>query len=384
MITEFLFSSPDGDIPLGAQDLERPFLITPSQSHPFLTLADYFNSLKAFILSETAIQSICSSREGSVNSHDLDPIEKILIRSEKHGVLYHLASVEVFSNSQRLKLAISTAISGHGRQWLDREDGILNQLNASFNLPYLPKIFYRAEVTCQRGQMCESLLMLLSEWFESFHEWHMTIDQRDNMQKICIWDHINGNRQASPKEAFEIFRQAAMILTLYYDTSNFYQIHPWHHAAGDFIVRSKEGDIDVRLTTARGYCSLMDYFSVDFVNPVIAIIYFFLNMTVRMRLDRLDGVGETTWAGDFSVEAVTRGFFDALETMEKQGRYGLVRVKDLISLLGSFKEEELEALFQPLSCLYQEDTPADYALIKENMGTHIRLLHQYLRKEVVQ
>lgn len=375
MIIQYLFSSPEGDITLGPEDLKRAFLITPSQGHPFLTLGDYFNSIKTFILMDQARQSVFSSGVGPKTSADFDDIRKILIRSEKHGVMYHLASVEIFLKAQRLKLAVSTAVSEDGRQWLGREYGILHSLNTSFKLPYLPKAFYKGKVTCQSGERQETILMLLAEWFEDHHEWHLTIDQRDNMQKICIWDHKNGNRYASTEEAFEIIRQAAMILTLYYDMNNYCQIYPWHHAAGDFIVGNTDGAVDVRLTTARGYRSLMDYFSEDIVNPVIAIIYFFLNMTVRMRLDRLDGVGDAAWAGDFSVEAATRGFFDALKIMEEKGRYLSGRVEDLLSLLKSFKEEELGALFQSLSCSYQEDNPTDYSLIKANLKRHIRLLH---------
>jgi hypothetical protein len=379
MIIQYLFSSPEGDITLGPEDLKRAFLITPSQAHPFLTLGDYFNSIKTFILMDQARQSVFSSGVGSKTKADLDDIRKILIRSEKHGVLYHLASVEIFLKAQRLKLAVSIAVSKDGRQWLGRECGILNLLNTSFNLPYLPKTFYNGEVTCQSGERQETIMMLLAEWFEDYHEWHLTIDQRDNMQKICIWDHKNGNRYASTEEAFEIIRQAAMILTLYYDMNNYCQIYPWHHAAGDFIVGNTDGAVDIRLTTARGYRSLMDYFSEDIVNPAIAIIYFFLNMTVRMRLDRLDGVRDAAWAGDFSVEAVTRGFFDALKIIEEKGRYLPGRVEDLLSLLKSFKEEELGALFQSLSCLYQEDNPADYSLINTNLKRHINLLHQYVQ-----
>ena len=46
---------------------------------------------------------------------------------------------------------------------------------------------------------------------------------------------------------------------------------------------------------------LMASFSERNANPMIAMIYFFLDTTVKMRLDRLDGVGETAWVDDFAV-----------------------------------------------------------------------------------
>ena len=50
MIVEYLFSTSEGDFPAGQSELALPFKITPTQDHPSLTLKDYFNAVKAFIL----------------------------------------------------------------------------------------------------------------------------------------------------------------------------------------------------------------------------------------------------------------------------------------------------------------------------------------------
>ena len=123
----------------------------------------------------------------------------------------------------------------------------------------------------------------------------------------------------------------------------------------------------------------MDYLSEDTVNPMIAIVYFFLNLTIRMRLDKLDGVGETVWAGDFSVDAATEGFFEALRTMNREGRFNHGEAKDLLSLLQSFEEDEIETLFQPLLGLYQDDSPSDISVIQENLKPHVKRLYQTLQ-----
>jgi len=369
MNIHYLFSSPDGDISLTANDLARPFLITPAEPHPFLTLGDYFKSIETFIIKKHL------NKQTDINS-----IREILIRSEKHGALYHPASVEVLIDGKPLKMAVITAVSEKGKEWLAREYEILKHLTRSYKLPYLPQIYTKGEVTCKADDnKHERLVMLLAEWFEGYHEWHLSIDEKDLSQKICIWDLENSNRYASKNEASEIFRQASKIITLYYDTNSFKQIYPWHHAAGDFIVGTRNSRIDVKLTTARRYESIMDSFSEDKVNPIIAIVYFFLNLTVRMRLDKLDGVGKTVWAGDFSAGAATAGFFEALMTMETKDRYNLGKIEDLLSLLQSFSEKELEGLFQSLLILYQKDDPEDLAVIQKNMDRHILVLHQTLQ-----
>ncbi|MBL7226156.1 MAG: hypothetical protein ISS59_08470 [Desulfobacteraceae bacterium] len=380
MIIEYLFSSPEGDISLGPEDLARPFLITPSEHHPFLTLGDYFNAIREFIFKDQGKRLAYILKERLNREIDPDSIHKILIRSEKHGALYHLASVEVFADDKQTKFAVSTAVSEKGKGWLTHEYEILNLLNSSLKLPYLPNVCLKGEMKCQAGNgKHETLSMLLSEWFEEYHEWHLSIDENDNNQKLCIWDLRQGHRYASEKESYEIFRQASRILTLYYDTLSYKQIYPWHHAAGDFIVKTRDRSVDVRLTTVREYQSIMNYFSEETANPMIAIVYFFLNLTIRMRLDKLDGVGETVWAGDFSVDAATKGFFEALRLMKGEGRFKFGQIDDLLSLLQSINEDELERLLQPLLDLYEEDDPADLFVILANSKSHVNLLYRALQ-----
>ena len=380
MKIKYLFSSPEGDISLGPKDLTRPFLITPSEHHPFLTLGDYFNAIREFILKDQGNSLSYMLKERLNRKTGLDSIKKILIRSEKHGALYHLASVEILVDDKEVKFAVSTAVSAKGKGWLTNEYEMLNLLNNTLKLPYLPDVCFKGEVKCQAdNRKHETLSMILSEWFENYHEWHLSIDKNDNNQKICIWDFQNGNRYASKKEAFEIFRQASKILTLYYDTKDLNQIYPWHHAAGDFIVKTRDRSVDVRLTTVREYQSIMNYFSEETANPMIAIVYFFLNLTIRMRLDKLDGVGETVWAGDFSVDAATKGFFEALRLMKGEGRFKFGQIDDLLSLLQSINEDELERLLQPLLDLYEEDDPADLFVILANSKSHVNLLYRALQ-----
>ena len=60
-------------------------------------------------------------------------------------------------------------------------------------------------------------------------------------------------------------------------------------------------------------------------------------MTMRMRLDRVDGVGELVLAGTDMVPAIVAGFARALGEREDVGDGGL----GLLDFLGSFSAEEL-------------------------------------------
>ena len=278
-----------------------------------------------------------------------------------------------------MMMCVSTAVSANGKAWLKHEFDLLKFLNSTFALPHLPAPYFEGDVKVRSDYGNESMSMFLTEWFENYHEWHLSTDEKGDKQGICVWDLKNGHWFTSKEQGFEIFRQASKILTLYYGTRDFNQVYPWHHAAGDFIVRSKDGIIDVKLTTARKYEPIMLFSSKDTIDPVVALTYFFLNLSIRMRLDRLDGVGARAWAGGFSVDALIRGFFDGLRIMEAEGRYGLGQVKDLLSLFKGFDQEELAGLFCPLLDMYAKEDPGDFSVIQANMGSHTQELYEAIQ-----
>jgi hypothetical protein len=46
MIVEYLFSSHERDLPVDSDTLGQPWLLTPSEPQPSLTLGDYFDAVK--------------------------------------------------------------------------------------------------------------------------------------------------------------------------------------------------------------------------------------------------------------------------------------------------------------------------------------------------
>ena len=381
MIVKYLFSSPKGDIPAGPDELASPFKITPSKEHPYLSLRDYFDAIRDFILRDCARPLVALLRDLLHTNLNPDDIYELLIRTEKHGALYHIASIEVISGNQPVKLSVSTAVSERGKALLSNEFEVLESLYGKFHLPYLPRPYSLQEVPCDAGGREESLLMLLAEWFEDYHEWHLRGEEEDGVSKVCVWDNKNGYWIASEKERNEIFRQIAKILTLYYNTKDFSQIYPWHHGAGDFIIKREKGQIHTRLTTVRKYEEIMRLVSDDSVNPFVAITYFFLNLTIKIRLDRSDGVGTMVWADEFSVEAAIEGFFEALCLMEMENRFHLGSVDDLLALFKAFDPEDLQKIFDSLLRLYQHEDAdeEDFQTINKNLVTHVRQLYKAIQ-----
>ena len=136
----------------------------------------------------------------------------------------------------------------------------------------------------------------------------------------------------------------------------------------------------MRLTTVREYAPLLAAFSGKDADPTIAFIYFFLDTTVRMRLDRLDGVGEAVWLEDFAVAATVNGLFEGLRLQEKNGNgNAAVRTDALLSLMQSFDKPELAQVFNPLLAYYAEQDSNDMDLIGAHVADHLTLLHHTIQ-----
>ena len=365
MMAQYLFSSSEGDVPLDDKTLDRAFLLNPFEAHSFLTLRDYFQSIERFILDRVEVLV-----EKSKTALSPDRIGEMLIRSEKHGTLYHVASVEILGDGTRIKFAVSTAFSEPRKGVLLNEYETMRFLNQHFSYDYLPKVYVADAAPCSNPKGSETVVMCVSEWLEAYHEWHLSADQ-DGKQAVLIWDMEKGNRIASREEGHSIFREASRILTLYYDLTTYRQIYPWHHAAGDFVVKCAGGAAKVKLTTARNYLPLISFSKKADTNRMTALVAFLLNVAVQMRLDRIGGVGEPVWAQEEFVTPSLEGFFGALQTMKAEGRWDLGQGPDALTLLKKFSTEELHTLYAPLMESYQNEKPEDFKVVERNLESHI-------------
>jgi hypothetical protein len=156
--------------------------------------------------------------------------------------------------------------------------------------------------------------MFLGEWFPGFHEFHLTRGCTDSEQHLAVWDPEIGCRLLGQSQIKALYVHIAKILTYYFNPLTGECIHSWHHAAGDFVVRLSESDVEVRLVTVREYRPFFKAGlpSQDIKSRLEALLIFFLHLTLRTRLDRLDGVGDIEWAGPLAVEGTLVGTFEAL------------------------------------------------------------------------
>jgi hypothetical protein len=221
--------------------------------------------------------------------------------------------------------------------------------------------------------------MFAGEWFGSFHEFHASGMDPSDPGSIRVWDPVDADCYMTKEQARLVYEQAAMILTACYDLQTTEQISFWHHAAGDFVVNLEEPQAPkVKLITVRRYAPLLE--SVEETNEAMlnGLLLFFLNLTLHMRLDRLDGVKEVCWLEEGVVAATIRGFLQGLTLQFKNRRIPDGFIDGYKSFLAEIELATLQALFTALAGRFPKGS-ADTPIVLSHVEEHIQAFYRALR-----
>ncbi len=298
-------------------------------------------------------------------------IESLDIIAEKHGAEYHPARIELRAGPSKTCFIVNVAVSDRGRNSLTNEYKTANFLHEKFRTKFIPRAYCLDHEAINSGEEDgSSALMALGEWFDGYHEFHRSVDERDGSKRIALWDLDRGYEFLSSGKSSQVYQGASSVLTFFYDVETFEEIFPWHQAAGDFVVRQERGNIDVKLIATRQYAARVGFAEDAAANRVMSLVMFLTNLTVRMRLDRLDGVGEVVWADDDCVDATLRGFFEAMKKKVADGSCDKGDWNQFLDALKRFSPAEWAQLFQALIGSYQRDAP-DFPVIEDNLADHV-------------
>jgi len=307
-------------------------------------------------------------------------ITEIVLIAEKHGSDYHPARVRVVTRNRLFSFVVNVALTERGKERADREFHTLLQLFGRFGSRFVPRVYFLDAVGfCSTNGQAGTMTMFLGDWLERYYEFHLSAHGKDGSPRTVIWDNDLGHGFVSSREAEEIFRQAAFILTHYYDTRTFEEIFPWHHASGDFVVGRPDGLIDAKLIAVRQYARRVVFTDDSPENAVTALLLFFANLTLRMRLDRFDGVGEIAWAGDHCVEGTIRGFLDSLQRKAHEGSCDHFFPGHVMNLIRAMSPGELAEVFSAVLESYDKNAP-DMPVIRAHVVDHIHKVYRILQE----
>jgi hypothetical protein len=347
--------------------------------------ADYFQAARAFLEKDDyrALRRGLSHAVGHpVDSSALGPIDICLA---KHGQFYHPAKVEVEASGRRYAWALNVAVSDAGLRIYRREYQCLKRLADEFPVAYAPRVFDAALVlTGDKGP----LGLFLAEWFDGFCEFHLGISPVNGQKRVSVWLDNGNCLELTQLQVQEVIRKASMILTYYFNPDTLEQIYPWHHGAGDFIVRIQNQAIQVRLSTVRDYASLFQppkkdsRKALDEVALLEALFVFWLNISMRIRLDRSDGVGELVIYDDGVLAPMANGFFQGLDLMREWRALPPVFAQAVKAYFLSRTPGEWEDLARATLSRYPSDG-AEATLFESHLENHLTLLRQALQSVTV-
>jgi len=366
------------------------------------TIGDYFTAARAFLengdchVLETALSAITDKGQ------DHSSIQLVELYLEKHGVFYHPLRVKVFTQTRPpVSLVLNGAVSGPGLALIKTEYQLLDRLEKLSASSYTPKVFAAGILNLEisnfekfnpidSGSQEQKVGFFLGEWFEGFQEFH--ISTRDGEPKIAVWASNGDVEYLSMERASNLYEQVAYILTIHYNLDTGEQIFPWHHAAGDFVVNILPEGFAVKLITVRGYTSLMEF------DPEAApggqilpfLLFFFLNLTLRAQMDRLDGVGSLAFLGESVLEATITGFLRGLDdkshikatpdtpdpSLLPGGAPGLRKI--FIGFMAGFSREQIEAILINLMDAWPGNV-SERTMAQAHLKSHSACVHSLFK-----
>jgi len=337
-----------------------------------ITIGDYFSAVSLFLskndfsLLKSGIKSVLNT---SVQSHQF---ARIIVFLEKHGAFYHPLKIQVELTEYRICVfVLNGAVSKPGLALIETEYQLMGNLNKIRQTSYLPHVFGVDVLKTAKG----NIGFFLGEWFEGYKEFHVTEDK--GKRQIVIWE-SDGSRHYIPEiNALPVYQEISKILTHYYDIETFKQVFPWHHAAGDFIIRQENDKVHVRLITVRGYACLTPFGSgqeVRQVDILPSLMFFFLFLTLRIRLDRINGTGRMVMLGEQMIRSTIDGFLSALDEKSLAYDYGDLR-SIFIAFFQAFNLEQIMGILENICETCQPD-PSEIEVIAENFKSHCRFLHK--------
>jgi hypothetical protein len=346
------------------------------------TIGDYFIAARLFF-EKSGLNLIADAFrrrfKKKITPAQLEHISIVLL---KHGEFYHPSRIEACIQDKRMFFVLNAAISRTGRIHIRDEYRNLKKLNLEFPLTVLPQVYGCDQVEIPKNR---TVVMFLGQWFENYDEFHISRDPSDHKKKIVIWDTKGGNDFLTAAQSLDLYTQAAWILTNYFNLETFEQINSWHHAAGDFIVSRDNNEIDLKLISVRRYASRFKPFDTgtntghDVELILQALLLFFLSLSVKMRLDRLDGVGEIVWADDIAVQGTLIGFLNALDLKPRIPSLPDTVLQSFFHYLAMCSKSDLLDITATILSTFPADSP-EIDVIRLHLGRHIDALHQCIHQ----
>jgi hypothetical protein len=339
-----------------------------------ITFGDYFSAARDFLEQDQAA-ALCRA-VGRLSGLRVGPadVSRVAVYLVKHGAIYHPAWVQAKVCDRWWAMVLNVAVSANGRTILAQEFENLERLNREMTAPYWPRVFSRG---CGRTPAGKQLPMFLGQWLEGFHEFHLSAGAGDDPARLVVWDDDQGKRNLTVFQVEELLRQAALILAYAYNPFTLEAVLDWHHAAGDFVVNLDGVGLGVRLISVRRYAPMAAIEQPNVADILDALLVYLVDISLRLRVDRSDGIGHAVCHPPRVMPAICLGFLQGIQAAA--ARRGLP--EDFITTVRRFFAlHDEQALLSMIDALLMKHSPDDeaHALLKAGAGDHASALARAL------
>ena len=111
------------------------------------------------------------------------------------------------------------------------------------------------------------------------------------------------------------------------------------------------------------------------------MLLFLLKLSLRMRLDRLDGVGDLVWADESVVRETVAGFRSALAQKPQPEQLPDTPIQCFDAYMTQCSESVLQEILEAVIADYPENHPEKSILLRETKG-HARILFQSIMDSI--
>jgi hypothetical protein len=310
-------------------------------------------------------------------------IDSIDIQLLKHGQFYHPSRVVIRTPGGHHSLALNLAFSSDGIDLMPREITALKRLNGQTGDLCVPRVLAQGECVLETAPaVARKGVWFLSPWFEGFHEFHLAY-KADGGLAVTVWDGARAPTLLSEDQMAGLLLGAARLLTTAFDPHTLAHIFPWHHAAGDFVVNlDPSGNPELRLITVRDYQPLIqpgDDADAALDRLLHAQMLLFVQAALRLRVDRLDGVGEIALYPLSMLTPICRGLLEGLARMRRRWHLPPELDSVLMDYLRALSPGQLLELNHSIQGGFAPGSP-ERAIISTHLETHVQALCDILQK----
>lgn len=373
MIVRYLFSMPDGNKIAAGDILDKPLHSQDGENGCLLRFRDYFSMVSKFFQSRKKVL-LSLSNETSVGIGQ-DDFKHLDIISERTGNFYQIARCVFRGGRDNLEFCAST--SRRRKRLLLQDFSNLCRLYRDHGLTFLPKPYLTGTIARDNGENARCKIgIAVNEWLDGYWEWHLTDDSHAE-----AWIPGQGRIPINRGQLSVLFYNMARNIALSFNPGNCSHIWLWSNCAGDFVLSLPEKvDAPVKLTTVRYYGNPWPLLPASGNRQAMlaALLYFFLDVCMVIRIDRISGTGRYLFACQDLLACAVKGFLSGINKILDDRGSEIPGPREFLLFIQEMQPDEFRVVYDHIISVHIDLLRDDAPFMKGHVKQQARELSQVI------